>query len=319
MTKPKKSTKSADGVPCGDVLPGDCIRGMIELPDDSFDLVFADPPFNIGYKYDAYDDRRDDDDYLAWSRRWMQQVFRVLRRGGAFWLAIGDEFAAELKVAAHREIGFELRNWCVWYYTFGVACRRKFSRSHTHLLYFVKPGKKNGADITFNADAVRVPSARQSVYKDSRANPAGKIPDNTWILRPQELTTCINATCDDAKCDDTACDDDRFGFPTNTANTANANRDAESLAETLADDCWHFPRVCGTFREREGWHGCQMPEAILERIIRACTNPGERVLDPFAGSGTTLVVAKQLERRFLGFEISPEYRRQCCRRLAEES
>ena len=69
----------------------------------------------------------------------------------------------------------------------------------------------------------------------------------------------------------------------------------------------YFPRVAGTSKERAGWHGCQMPEQLLGRIIRACSNPGETVLDPFGGSGTTLAVAKKLDRRFLGFELSTDY------------
>jgi len=72
-------------------------------------------------------------------------------------------------------------------------------------------------------------------------------------------------------------------------------------------DTWYVPRVCGTFKERAGWHGCQMPEQVLGRIIRACSNAGDTVLDPFGGSGTTLVVAKKLHRRYLGFELSPDY------------
>ena len=74
-----------------------------------------------------------------------------------------------------------------------------------------------------------------------------------------------------------------------------------------AEDTWYFPRVAGTFKERAGWHGCQMPEQLLGRIIRACSNAGEVVLDPFGGSGTTLAVAKKLGRRFLGFELSKQY------------
>jgi DNA modification methylase len=80
-------------------------------------------------------------------------------------------------------------------------------------------------------------------------------------------------------------------------------------------DTWDFPRVCGTSKERAGWHGCQMPEPLLGRIIRACSDPGDVVLDPFGGSGTTLVVAKKLHRRFLGFELSPEYAAAIRRRL----
>src|SRR5437773_500878 len=61
--------------------------------------------------------------------------------------------------------------------------------------------------------------------------------------------------------------------------------------------------------------GCQMPEQLLGRIIRACSNPGEVVLDPFAGSGTTLVVAKKLGRQWIGFELSPQYAAQAQARL----
>lgn len=245
------------------VRQGDCIEGMKRMPAESVDLVFADPPFNIGYAYDEYEDRRESQDYLAWSRDWVKGVKRVLKPNGSFWLAIGDEYAAEMKVLIHRELGLEMRGWVVWYYTFGVHCTRKFTRSHAHLLYFVKDPKQ----FTFNDEAIRVPSARQLVYNDARANPKGRIPDDTWVLRPQDL--------------------------------------AEGFAPE--DDVWSFSRVCGTFRERRGWHGCQMPEQLLGRIIRVSSNPGDLVLDPFAGSGGTLAVAKKLGRQYLGFELSASY------------
>ena len=85
---------------------------------------------------------------------------------------------------------------------------------------------------------------------------------------------------------------------------------------TDSEDTWYAARVCGTFKERAGWHGCQMPEQVLGRILRSCSNPGDVVLDPFAGSGTTLAVAKKLDRRFLGFELSPEYAANVERRLS---
>ncbi len=110
---------------------------------------------------------------------------------------------------------------------------------------------------------------------DSRANPTGRLPDDTWILRPQDIPDSFAAD----------------------------------------EDTWYFPRVCGTFKERAGWHGCQMPEQLLGRILRACSNPDDLVLDPFAGSGTTLAVAKKLHRRFLGFELSKQYVEQIQARL----
>ena len=54
----------------GRIVQGDCIAQMDALPAGCVDLVFADPPFNIGYDYDVYHDKKERDDYLAWSRRW---------------------------------------------------------------------------------------------------------------------------------------------------------------------------------------------------------------------------------------------------------
>jgi len=269
----------------------DCIKGLAELPEGSIDLAFADPPFNIGYDYDVYHDRRKADEYLAWSKAWISGVIRALKPNGTFWLAIGDEYAAELKVLCNRDLGLHTRNWVVWFYTFGVHCRFKFTRSHAHLFYFVKDEK----NFTFNAKAVKVPSARELVYGDKRAHPEGRVPDDTWmipaerpelpkdvptkdgfILRPQDIP-------------------DSFGPQTDT---------------------WYFARVAGTFEERRGWHGCQMPEQLLGRIIRACSNENDIVLDPFGGSGTTLAVAKKLSRQFVGFELSPDYASKIRQRLA---
>ena len=251
----------------------DCIDGMQELPEGSVDLVFADPPFNIGYDYDEYNDSLEENEYLEWTSKWMKEVVRVLRPDGTFWLAIGDEYAAEMKVLMQRELKLHCRSWVIWYYTFGVNCVSKFTRSHAHLFHMVK----DPDHFTFNTDEIRVPSARQLVYNDKRANPKGRLPDDTWILRPQDIPESFQPD----------------------------------------ENTWYYPRVNGTFKERKGWHGCQMPERILERIIRSCSNENEIVMDPFTGSGTTLAVAKKLNRRFLGFELSKEYSAQSENRLSE--
>jgi site-specific DNA-methyltransferase (adenine-specific) len=248
-------------MPWNDVRVGDCIDVMDELPGGCVDLAFADPPFNIGYEYDVYQDRRAKAEYLEWTEQWMKGVARVLKPTGSFFLAIGDEYAAEMKIRLDA-LGFTMRNWIIWHYTFGVNCSKKFNRSHAHILYYVADPKR----FTFESDRVRVPSARMTTYADRRANPVGKLPDDTWVLRPQEHG-------------------DHFA--------------AES-------DTWSVSRVCGTFKERTG-HPCQMPEGVLERIVKVASNPGDLVFDPFAGSGTTLAVAKRLKRRYLGIELSEDY------------
>jgi DNA modification methylase len=257
----------------GRIHHGDCIAGMNGLPAGSIDLVFADPPFNIGYDYDVYHDAKDYNEYLSWSRQWIGAVHRVLKPDGTFWLAIGDEYAAELKIESQK-LGFHIRSWVIWYYTFGVNCKTKFSRSHAHLFHFVKDAKQ----FTFRAEELenRVPSARLLVYGDSRGNPDGRLPDDTWILRPQDLAGHFSTE----------------------------------------EDTWFFSRVAGTFKERRGFHGCQMPEQLLGRIIRICSHENEVVLDPFSGSATTLAVAKKLKRQFVGFDLSPDYVQKGADRLA---
>lgn len=256
------------------IVQGDSVELLKQLDPGSVDLVFADPPFNIGYQYDVYEDSRKCEEYLEWCRDWIGSVYRALSPTGTFWLAIGDEYAAELKIEAQRA-GFTCRSWVIWYYTFGVNCVNGFSRSHTHLFHFVKDPKK----FTFNRHnpQIRVKSARQLVYGDNRANPDGRLPDNTWIIRPQDAP----------------------------------------LSFSPNHDTWYFARVAGTFKEREGFHGCQMPEQLLARIIRSSSNPQDLVLDPFGGSGTTLSVAKKLGRRFLGFELSSEYAKFIGQRLEQ--
>src|SRR5438552_2387393 len=91
------------------VLTGDCVKLLAKMPAASVDLAFADPPFNIGYEYDQYDDRRQRDDYLAWADTWLQAVARVLKPAGAFFLAIGDEYVAEHKIRLDA-LGLTMRN-----------------------------------------------------------------------------------------------------------------------------------------------------------------------------------------------------------------
>lgn len=138
---------------------------------------------------------------------------------------------------------------------------------------------KDPDSFTFNADAVKVPSMRQLKYGDKRAKAGGRLPNDVWVL--------------------------------------------DSLAEarggkhfSAEGSVWFESRVCGTHKERTA-HPAQMPLPILERIVSVSSNPGDLVFDPMAGSGTTLVAAKKLGRRFLGVELSPAYADIIRLRLAE--
>ncbi|MHC5075930.1 MAG: DNA-methyltransferase, partial [Planctomycetota bacterium] len=235
------------------IFCGDCIEVLGKIKKPFADLIFADPPFNIGSKYDKYYDKKKKQNYIAWTREWMSACKKVLKPQGSFYIAIGDDHAANVKIIAD-EIGLKLRNWIIWHYTFGQQTKNKFARAHTHIFYFVNDSK----NFAFNDYAVRVPSDRQLVYNDKRANPAGKMPDDVWT---------------------------------------------------------EYSRVCGTFKERTGWHPCQMPESLLKRIIAVSSNPHDTVLDPFCGSGTTAAACYQLNRNYITIDISIQYVNNATKRL----
>jgi site-specific DNA-methyltransferase (adenine-specific) len=229
------------------IINGDCVDFMRRRTEADggpwADLVFADPPFNVNYEYDVYKDNLPIHEYVEWTRRWMAECHAALKPDGSFWFAAPDEYEHRLKVVA-EECGFHMRNHVVWHYSFGVNSARKFTRSHAHLLYYVK----NPKDFCWNGDDVKVPSWRQ-LNGDKRAKDGGKHPDDTW----------------------------------------------------------QFKRICGTHKERQGWHKCQMPKTVLDRIIRVSSDPGDLVLDPFLGSGTTAVAALSLGRNVVGIELSTNY------------
>ena len=242
----------------------DCVKALGKLTPGSIDLAFADPPFNIGYDYDVYDDRKESEAYLDWSPEWIgrrpacseadRHVLaghrRRIRRRAEAPLA-GDRLhlpqLGHLVLHVRRQLQAQVQPLA----RPPVPLRQGPEEVHVQL---ERPGQSR-------------PLGPATGLRRHAGQPAGRLPDDTWILRPQDLPD---------------------GF-------------------TPDEDTWYFPRVSGTFKERAGFHGCQMPEQLLGRIIRCCSNPGELVLDPFAGSGTTLVVAKKLGRQWLGFELSKDY------------
>jgi site-specific DNA-methyltransferase (adenine-specific) len=239
----------------GVVHIGDCVQFLSHMASEIFDLVVADPPYNIGVDYGGGPkaDRRSD--YDLWCHNWIQECYRVLKPSGSIWIISGQEYAAYVDLAMQR-CGFTIRNRITWHETFGVYCHGKFGRCSRPIFY----GTKSKRSFTFNREAVLVPSARQTKYRDRRARPGGKI----------------------------------------------------------MGDVWQINRVCGTFSERVPGVPTQLPVELVSRILSVSSNPGDLVLDPFAGSGTTLVCASRLGRSSVGIELNPEYAEIASRRVQRE-
>jgi len=85
----------------------------------------------------------------------------------------------------------------------------------------------------------------------------------------------------------------------------------------LLDDVWDIPRVCGTFKERIKGFPTQLPVELLRRVVGCASDPGDLVIDPFSGSGTTGAACIGLDRRYLGIELSPEFARLSTDRLSK--
>ncbi|HVZ94558.1 MAG TPA: site-specific DNA-methyltransferase [Phycisphaerales bacterium] len=243
------------------VYLGDCRARLRDIPEcraGEVDLVFADPPFNWKRDYAEWHDSMPTDDYLAFTREWIDLCVRALKPDGSIWINIPDDWAAEIVVHLKGNKDFEgneraplhMVSWCIWHYRFGQNVSGRFINSKVHVLYFSKDAKKR----TWNEEPILEPSDRATTYFDDR--------------------------------------------------TYNKKEGKSGLRVPM--DVWYGPnwgRIQGNNKERRANHDNQIPELYLERVIRATSNEGDLVLDPFLGSGTTCTVARELNRRSIGIEF----------------
>jgi adenine-specific DNA-methyltransferase len=241
------------------ILRGDALDNLNRMDSESVDLVFADPPYNIGKDFDGLKENWTESDYLGWAFRWISECHRVLKPCGTFYLMNSTENMPhfDLKCRAF----FTVKSRIVWHYdSSGVQAKRYFGSLYEPMLMLTKHAEK----YTFNYTDIRVEAKTGATRKliDYRKNPPQ--PYNIW---------------------------------------------------KVPGNVWTFPRVRFKMKEYEN-HPTQKPEALLERIIRVSSNPGDTVLDPFAGSFTTCAVARKLGRKSIGIEINEEYIKMGIRRLS---
>jgi len=206
------------------------------LVDERPVLTFMDPPDNIGFKYNTYNDKLPQMQYEGMLASWVTKACRIT--DGPVFVSFNEKWThvIEQTISSNsREIRLVQRLY--WRYTFGQNCKKKYTPC-------IRPIYWLNSDIIY-PDGIKVQSARQKKYGDKRAAPGGRIPDNVW----------------------------------------------------------DFSRVCGTFKERRPWCPTQHPEALMARIVRGHSKPGDLVLDPFMGSGTTAIVCQDQERRCITMDV----------------
>ncbi|MEM9065827.1 MAG: site-specific DNA-methyltransferase [Planctomycetota bacterium] len=184
--KPDHAIRAGAGRGSAKIFVGDCrelLPSISDLHTEKVDLAFADPPFNWARAYDEWDDRMPEEEYLDFTYAWIDLCADALRPGGAFWINIPDDWAAEIVVHLKRTRRFEMINWCVWHYRFGQNTTGRFINSKVHALYFVKPG----GERTWNPGEILETSDRRAIYSDARTEskrdgfPAGqRVPMDVW-------------------------------------------------------------------------------------------------------------------------------------------
>ncbi len=241
------------------IIRGDAIEALSCIEDESVDLIFADPPYNIGKNFAGMKDKwSSDEEYLQWCYTWIDLCVKKLKPTGAFYVMTSTQFMPFFDLYIRNKMAILSR--IIWSYdSSGVQAKNYFGSMYEPILYCVKD-KDN---YTFNKDAILIEAKTGSTRKlmDYRKNP------------PQ---------------------------PYNTSK--------------VPGNVWDFCRVRYRMDEYEN-HPTQKPEALLERIIKASSNPGEIVMDPFSGSFTTGAVAKSLGRNTIGIDLQEEYIKIGLRRL----
>jgi modification methylase len=238
-------------LPLNQILHGDCIEVLKTLPENSVDLIFADPPYNLQLRNDLYrpnmskvqavNDGWDKFDgfgeYDAFTRDWLSACWRVLKETGTLWV-IGSYHNIYRVGATLQDLGFWILNDVTWIKSNPMPNFRgvRFTNAHETLIW---AQKKKGAKYTFN-------------HKSMKA----------------------------------------------------LNDDLQMRSD------WTLPLATGKQRLKSNGtkaHSTQKPEALLYRVIMASSDPGDVVLDPFFGSGTTGAVAKKLGRTWIGIERDKKY------------
>ena len=234
------------------IVLGDCIEVLNQIPEESVDLIFADPPYNLqlagellrpnnskvmGVDND-WDQFNSFKDYDQFSRKWLKACQRVLKQTGSLWV-IGSYHNIFRIGSVLQDLGFWILNDIIWRKTNPMPNfrGRRFTNAHETLIWCGKNSSTKG--YTFNYDSMKSLNEGLQMRSD-------------WLL----------------------------------------------------------PLCTGGERlKRNGHkaHPTQKPESLISRVILATSKPGDLIVDPFSGSGTTAAVAKRFSRQFIGIEQSKEY------------
>lgn len=249
----------------------DCLDTMSRMPDNSVDLIFTSPP---------YADRRKstyggikEDGYIQWFLPIAEQVKRILKPTGSFFLNIkphthdGERslYVMELVIELKKNLGFLfVEEYCWTKNAFPIGTHGRFKNGFEPIYHFAKSDTNN---ITFNPLACGTPITEESKARAFRKN---------------SKTT------------------------TNGSGMVVDRDNMKSIELARPSNVIHINNVINQFHQKMK-HPATFPEGLVEFFVKSFSNEGDIVVDPFAGSGTTGVVAKKLKRKYILMEKESEY------------
>ncbi len=239
-------TKLVDKSKKHTIFIGDSLEILDKIKDNSCNLVFADPPYNMGKKFGNNKDQWSrPEDYRDWCITWIKKCIDKLTPDGSIMIMGHPRFSSYLVPFLDKNLKYV--NQIIYYYTDGMPEKKNFEKRYEVILYY----RKDNENYSFNLDDVRVPLVRY----DKTSNAHGKNPSDVWQIHRVRWNSKERVSLDNGK---------------------------------IA-------------------HAAQKPIRLMRRIILASTNEGDKILDPFLGTGTTSVAAKELNRKSIGIEMNPEY------------
>ncbi|PYS88369.1 MAG: site-specific DNA-methyltransferase [Acidobacteria bacterium] len=252
----------AGTLPENALINGDAFDVLSGLPKTSFDLLFADPPYNLNKKFGKENFRRSENDaYELWLDSWLSICAPLVKKTASIYICGDWRSSAAIQRAGSKY--FKLQNRITWEREKGRGAKRNWKNAAEDIWFFTVSDK-----FTFNLANVK---QRRRVIAPYREN----------------------------------------GTPKDWMESKDGN-----FRDTHPSNIWTDISVPFWSMAENTDHPTQKPEKLLAKIILASTNSGEMVLDPFAGSGTTAVVAKKLDRKFVAIESDEDHCVIAAKRLA---
>ena len=305
------------------IFIGDNLEIMRQMDDESVDLIYADPPYNSGRNYKDFDDRWDSrEHYLDFMRIRLVEIHRLLKKSGTFYLHCDLSAVHYLKTELDNIFGSNnFRNQISWKRTSGgKSSSRNLPNNCDYILRYTKSNR-----FLWNLDHAYLPPDANYISRFDKDDNDGKGPyylesfSYSNHSRPERFTYELLGVCKEWKWKKEDAEQAiRDGILVKNNNKIYKKSYLSESKGIQLDDCWiDIKPVRGGTKEYTGYK-TQKPVMLLRRIINLSTNPEDLILDPFCGSGTTLVAARLLNRNYIGIDKNPRSKDVLEKRLDKE-